>query len=81
MEKRKMEPIGRINYSAFDGINVYDINSDEIKFKTFRSHDDTIIESKMIIAQIRYREKDEEPYFITRGQKQFLDEIMRIQER
>ena len=72
----KHEAIGTVNFSAFDGVAVFKMEDDEVKFKTFRPQGDKTVYSKMITAKIRYNVKGE-PYFIQRGQRLYFNEIMR----
>ena len=72
-----MEPNGIINFSAFDGVEVYKADGDNVSFKTFRPKGDGTVRSKMITAKVRYNAKGE-PYFNQGGHRLYFSEIMRL---
>ena len=74
-----MQKIGIINFSVWHGILVYSINDEKIKFKSFRPKDYNTIYSKTITSKMRYNAKGE-PYFKSKNQRIYLNEIMRVWE-
>lgn len=71
-----MKPIGTIPFTAFNGLMVYQIVDDKVKFKHYRPSGDRTVYSKMITAKIRYTPEGE-AYFVHRGEKIFFDEVLR----